>query len=127
MRLVVSALLLVFMTSVVSAFLFYGFVTGLVGTFISKTPKAITPLNLEAINVNATCITAYLRNMGYIDVTVTKAYVDKQLHSLAQPVHMAPSSLGTVYIIGTYEKGATYAVELVCSNGYSVAFDVAYD
>ena len=127
MRLVVSAILLFFMTSVASAFLFYGFVTGLIGTFIVNPPKTFTPLHLESASVNTTCITASVRNVGSVDVTITEAYVDKQPHSLTQTVHIASDSLGTVYITGAYEKGATYAVELVCSNGYSVAFDVAYD
>ena len=127
MRLVVSALLMVFMTSVASAFLFYGFVTGLIGTFMGNTPKTFTPLHLESTSVNTTCITAYVRNMGSVDVAITEAYVDEQLHSLIQTVHITPGSLGTVYITGTYERGTTYAVKLVCSNGYSMAFDAAYD
>ncbi|KPV63946.1 MAG: hypothetical protein AOA66_0525 [Candidatus Bathyarchaeota archaeon BA2] len=80
---------------------------------MSNTPKALTPLNLEETSVNTTCITAYVRNMGSVDITITKAYVDKQLHSLTQTVHITPNSLGTVYITGTYEKEATYTVKLV--------------
>ena len=127
MRLVVSALLMVFMTSVASAFLFYGFVTGLIGTFMGNTPKAFTPLHLESANVNTTCITAYVRNLGSVDVTFTNAYVDKQLHGLTQNVQITPGSLGTVYITGTYRKGTTYAVKLVCDNGYSITFDATYE
>ena len=127
MRLAVSALLMFFMTSVASAFLFYGFITGLIGTFMSNTPKTFTPLHLESARVNTTCIAAYVRNMGSVDVTITEAYVDKQFHSLTQTIHITPNSLGTVYITGTYEKGTTYAVKLVCSNGYSISFKAAYD
>lgn len=127
MRLAVSALLMFFMTSVASAFLFYGFVTGLIGSFMDNTPKAFTPLHLESANVNTTCITARIRNLGSADATVTKAYVDKQPHSLTQNVQMTPGSSGTVYITGIYRKGATYAVELVCDNGYSITFDATYE
>ena len=127
MRLAVSALLLVFMTSIASAFLFYGFVTGLIGTFMGNTPKAFTPLYLESANVNTTCITACIRNLGSVDVAVTKAYVDKQPRSLTQNVQITPGSLGTVYITGTYRKGTTYAVKLVCDNGYSITFDATYE
>ena len=126
MRLAVSALLLVFTTSIASAFLFYGFVTGLIGTFMGNTPKAFTPLYLESANVNATCITACIRNLGSVDLTVAKAYVDKQSHSLTQNVQITPGSLGTVYITGTYRKGTTYAVKLVCDNDYSITFDATY-
>ena len=129
MRVAVSALMLTFLVSVSAGALLYTYVTGLIGSIITNIPSVHTePLVLTSVYINNTCITANIRNTGKVNtLTITYAFIDRVPYTLSKKVEVQPDSNATVYITGKYNKGNTYAVKLVCSNGYAITFYVTYE
>ncbi|MFQ5822191.1 MAG: hypothetical protein ACE5I5_19595, partial [Candidatus Heimdallarchaeota archaeon] len=124
MRVTVSALMLTFLVSISAGALLYTFVTGLIGSVITNIPSVNSePLTLNSAYINNTHITANIRNTGNVNtLTITYAFIDGAPYTLSENVEVPPDSTATVYIIGKYNKGNTYAVRLVCSNGYAITF-----
>ncbi len=129
MRVAVSALMLTFLVSISAGALLYTYVTGLIGSIITNIPSVNSePLVLNSAYINNTGITANIRNTGNVNTfTITYAFIDGALYTLSENVEVPPDSIATVYIIGIYNKGNTYAVKLVCSNGYAITFYVTYE
>ncbi len=129
MRVAVSALMLTFLVSISAGALLYTYVTGLIGSIITNIPSVNSePLVLNSAYINNTRITANIRNTGNVNTfTITYAFIDGALYTLSENVEVPPDSTATVYIIGKYNKGNTYAVKLVCSNGYAITFYVTYE
>ena len=129
MRVAVSAMLLTFLTAISAGVLLYTYVTGLVGSIITNIPN-VPPeqLVLNSVYINNTCITATVKNTGSADtLTITYAYVDGVPYTLTPSVQVPPSSTATVHITGTYTRGNTYTIKLVCTNGYTITFNVTYE
>jgi hypothetical protein len=129
MRVTVSALMLTFLVSISAGALLYTFVTGLIGSIITNIPSVNSePLTLNSAYINNTHITANIRNTGNVNtLTITYAFIDETPYTLSERVEVPPDSTATVYIAGKYNKGNTYAVRLVCSNGYTITFYVTYE
>jgi len=104
-------------------------VTGLIGSIITNIPSVHTePLVLNSACINNTCITANIRNTGNVNpFTITYAFIDGAPYTLSKSVEVPPDSTVIVYITGKYNKGNTYAVKLVCSDGYAITFYVTYE
>lgn len=129
MRVAVSAMLLTFLTAISAGALLYTYVTGLIGTIITNVPN-VPPeqLVLNSVYINNTCITATVENTDSTDaLTITYAYVDEVPYTLTPSVQVSPGSTATVHITGTYTRGNTYTVKLVCTNGYTITFSVTYE
>lgn len=129
MRVAVSALMLTFLVTISAGALLYTYVTKLIGSIITNIPSVHSePLVLDSAYINSTCITANVRNTGRVNtLTITYAFIDGTSYPLSENVEVPPSSASTVYITGIFNKGNTYAVKLVCSNGYAITFYVAYE
>lgn len=129
MRVAVSAMLLTFLTAISAGALLYTYVTGLIGNIIANIPN-VPPeqLVLNSVYVNDTCITATVKNTGNAEVlTITYAYVDEVPYTLTPSVQVPPSSTATIHITGAYTRGNTYTIKLVCTNGYTIIFNVTYE
>jgi len=120
--------MLTFLVTISAGALLYTYVTGLIGSIITNIPSVYSePLVLDSAYINSTCITANVRNTGSVNtLIITYAFVDGASYSLSESVEVSPKSTSTVYIIGIFNKGNTYAVRLVCSNGYAITFYVTY-
>jgi hypothetical protein len=129
MRVAVSALMLTFLVSISAGAILYTYVTGLIGTIITNIPNVHTePLVLNSAYINDTCITADIRNTGNVNTfTITYTFIDGVSYTLSENIEVPPDSTATVYIAGKFSKGNTYAVKLVCSNGYAITFYVTYE
>jgi len=123
--LVLATLLLVIVTLVAGVF----FYTNVMGSMTSMTNNINTQMSLlmlEGSKINATCITAFLRNTGQYSVDIVNAYVNSQIAVLAQTVKLTASSLGVAYIGGTYTKGSSYTVKLASIFGTLITFELTY-
>ncbi len=129
MRVAVSALMLTFLVSISAGAILYTYVTGLIGTIITNIPNVQTkPLILNSAYINNTCITADVRNTGNVNTfTITYAFIDEVSYTLSENIEVPPDSIATVCILGKFSKGNTYAIKLVCSNGYAITFYVTYE
>lgn len=123
--LVLASLLLVIVT-VAAGVLFYNTVMGSVSSMTNNFNTQMSLLLLEGSKINATCITAFLRNTGQFSVDVVNAYVNNEVALLAQAIKLASKALGTAYVEGTYTEGSTYSVKLATVFGVAVTFDVKY-
>jgi len=125
MRLAVAGLLLILATGVTVTYVLYPWVTSLFERMkYSFTDQA---LFVDSKDINATHITATLRNVGNKDVTLTKAYIDDRVYIFTQDVVIPTNSIGTVYLLGVYTPGKEYNVELVATSGYFVKFNIKYE
>lgn len=118
------AVLLLMILAVAGGVVIYTYTMGYLGSLGgSSTPGA---LSLDAKSCNTTHITAYVRNVGSVDVNVSRAYVNNAPGTLYQnqDVRITVGSVGTVIINGTYTVGATYQVKLVCDDNTQLSFSV---
>lgn len=121
-------MLLTFLTAMSAGAILYTYVTGLIGNLITNIPN-VPPeqLALNSVYINNTCITATVKNTGTADaLTINYAYIDGVPHTLTPSVQVPPDSTATVHITRTYTRGNTYAIKLVCTNGYTITFNVTY-
>ena len=127
MRVAVSAMLLTFFTAITAGALLYTYVAGLIGSIIANIPN-VPPeqLILNSVYINNTCITATVKNTGSA-LTITYVYVDGVPYALTPTVQVPPGSTATIHITGTYTRGNTYIIKLVCTNGYTITFNVTYE
>jgi len=121
--LVLGTLLLIVITLVAGIF-FYNTVVGNVFSMTNNFNTQMSLLMLESTYVNATHITAFIRNTGQYVVEVLNAYVNSQIAVLVQTVKVAAASLGIAYIKGDYFKGTTYSVKLAGMFGTLITFQV---
>lgn len=123
--LVLGSLLLVIVTLVVGL-MFYNTIMGSVSSMTNNFNTQMGLLLVESSNINATCITAFIRNTGQSTVAILNAYVNSEIALLAQTVNIAASSLGTTLIMGDYAKGTTYSVKLAGMFGTLITFQIKY-
>jgi predicted PurR-regulated permease PerM len=123
--LVLASLLLVVVT-VVAGVLFFNVIMGSVSSMTNNLNTQMSLLLLESSRVNATHITAFLRNTGQYSVEILNAYVNSEIALLVQSVKIAASALGTTYIRGDYSRGTSYSVKLAGMFGTLVTFQVTF-
>jgi FlaG/FlaF family flagellin (archaellin) len=124
--LVLGTLMLVIVT-MVAGILFYGFVMGSMSNATNNFNTQLSLLLLDTCKINATCITAFIRNTGQHSVEILNAYVNSEIAILPQIVKIAASSLATTYIKRSYTKGVTYTVKLAGMFGTLITFQVTYN
>lgn len=123
--LVLASLLLVIVT-IAAGVLFYNNIMGSVSSMTTNINTQMSLLLLESSSVNATHITAFLRNTGQFSVEILNAYINDEIAILSQTVKIAASSLATTYIKGVYTKGATYSVKLAGMFGALITFQAKF-
>jgi len=123
--LVLATLLLVVVT-LVAGVLFYNTIMGSVSSMTNNVNTQMSLLLLENYSINATHITAFIRNTGQFGVEILNAYVNNEVALLAQTVKIAASSLETTYIQGSYSQGATYSVKLAGVVGTLITFQITF-
>jgi len=121
-------MLLTFLTAITAGALLYTYVTGLIGSVITNIPNVPSEqLVLNSVYINNTCITATVKNTGSAEaLTINYVYVNEVPYALTPSVQVLSSSTATIRITGTYTRGNTYTIKLVCTNGYTVTFDITY-
>lgn len=123
--LVLATLLLVIVT-LVAGVVFYNTIMGSVTSMTNNVNTQMSLLLLENSSINATQITAFLRNTGQFTVEIVNAYVNSEVAILAQTVKIAASSLGSTFIKGDYSKGTTYSVKLAGMYGTLITFQLTF-
>jgi FlaG/FlaF family flagellin (archaellin) len=123
--LVLATLLLVAVT-LVAGLLFYSTIMGSVSSMTQNFNTQMSLILLEASNINATHITAFIRNTSQYTVEILNAYVNSEIAVLAQAVKIAASSLGVAYVKSEFTRGATYSVKLAGMFGTLITFQVTY-
>jgi predicted PurR-regulated permease PerM len=123
--LVLASLLLVIVT-LVAGVLFFNTIMGSVNSMTNNFNTQMSLLLVESTNINATHITAFLRNTGQFSVEIQNAYVNDEIAMLSQTVKIGATSLGTAYIQGFFSAGSSYAVKLASIFGTLITFNVNY-
>jgi len=122
----VLATLLIVIVTIVAGILFYNTIMGSVSSMTNNLNTQMALLLLEGSGINATHITAFIRNTGQYSVEVLNAYVNSQVALLAQTVKIASSALGTTYVKGEFSRGTTYSVQLAGMFGTLITFQITY-
>jgi len=122
---VLATLLLVIVT-LAAGVLFYNTIMGSVTSMTNSFNTQMNRLMLETSNINATHITAFIRNNSQYSVEILNAYVDSQIALLVQTVKIAASALGITQIKGDYSEGETYSVKLAGMYGTLITFQIRY-
>lgn len=125
MRLTVAVLLLSFISVVGAGFAFYPYIMGLITRMKTTFPSDILFQNAPP-EINNTCITIHVRNIGNTCITVTRIYINNQ-PCLSENVEIPAKTAKTLYLNGTYWRGVTYTVRLEYSGGRYTTFEVTYD
>ena len=122
----VLATLLIVLVTIVAGLLFYNTIMGFVTSMTNNVNTQMALLLIEGSGINATHITAFIRNTGQFTVEVLNAYVNSQVALLAQTVKIASSALGVTYVKGEFSKGTTYSVKLAGMFGTLITFQITY-
>jgi Flp pilus assembly protein TadG len=122
----VLATLLLVVVTIVAGILFYNTIMGSVTSMTNNVNTQMALLLIEGSGINATHITAFIRNTGQFTVEVLNAYVNSQIAVLAQTVKIASSALGVTYVKGEFSKGTTYSVQLAGMFGTLTTFQITY-
>ena len=122
----VFATLLIVVVTIVAGLLFYNTIMGSVSKMTNNVNTQMALLLVEGSGINATHITAFIRNTGQYSVEVLNAYVNSQVALLAQTVKIASSALGTTYVKGEFSRGTTYSVQLAGMFGTLITFQITY-
>jgi hypothetical protein len=122
----VFAVMLLTILTVAAGIMFYNYVTSCVDSMKTNLATQLSLLLLESANINSTCITAYVRNAGSMEVSITDAYVNNQPATLSQTVYVPPASLETAHVLGAYMQGMTYTVKLTSVLGTLLTFKVTF-
>ena len=96
----VLGVLLIILVTVTMGVFFYSFVSGLVDNMEVNLNTQLSLLFIETVNINTTCITAYIRNTGSAVVNVIYAYVNSIPIALTRLVELAPSVVEPISIYG---------------------------
>lgn len=123
--LVLGTAMLVIVTLIAGLF-FYNYVMGSVQVMTNNFNTQMSLLMLESVNINATHITAFIRNTGSVVVEILNAYVNNEIALLVQQVKIAAASIAPAYISGTYTKGSTYNIKLAGLFGTLLTFQVTF-
>jgi len=122
---VVSVLLLIMIT-IIFAIVLYSFVMGGLENIMSKSSTQPFSLSIDGAAINDTCITVYIGNSWDKDVTVDRIYVNKEpryfLYLNNEEAVIPKNSVGTVYLMGSYAKGATYEIKVVLTSGHTLFY-----
>ena len=122
----VLATLLIVLVTIVAGILFYNTIMGSVTSMTNNVNTQMALLLIEGSGINATHITAFIRNTGQFTVEILNAYVNSQVALLAQTVKIASSALGVTYVKGEFSKGTTYSVQLAGMFGTLTTFQITY-
>ncbi len=122
----VLATLLIVLVTIVAGILFYNTIMGSVTSMTNNVNTQLALLLVEGSGINATHITAFIRNTGQFTVEVLNAYVNSQIALLAQTVKIASSALGVSYVKGEFSRGTTYSVQLAGMFGTLTTFQITY-
>jgi len=122
----VLAVLLMVMVTAASGIMLYNYVMAHVESMKTNLSIQLSLLLLESANINATHITAFVRNTGSNVVSIINAYVNNVPVLLSQGIQIAPASLGVAHVSGAYTKGITYTVKLASVLGTLLTFKVTF-
>ena len=123
----VIATLLLILVAVASGLVLYSYVMGYLGSMTKGGSSMQGILSLDSATATVpSSITAYVRNVGSVAITINQAYVDgtnatsvtKPSIDLGavKPVSIVPSS--------SLVAGTSYSVKLVATDGTSLVFNV---
>jgi hypothetical protein len=83
-------------------------------------------LLLNSFSINSTHIVALLKNTGSALIEITSAYVNGIVIAIANLVKIAPNTIGSVILRGTFLPGNTYGVKLANIFNAEVTFQASY-
>lgn len=58
------------------------------------------------------------RNVGSLDINITRIMVNDAEYPLSNPIHVAPYSTQPIYVYGSFKSGAVYQLKIQYSTGY---------
>jgi len=120
----VIATLLLILVAVASGLVLYSYVMGYLGSMTKGGSSMQGVLSLDSSSATTTSITAYVRNVGSVAVTIDRAYVDGT-NSTLTAVSINPGAVGQVDVTGlSLSVGTSYSVKLVAIDGTSLVFNV---
>ena len=114
---------LIIVVTVASGLVYLSYVSGMIDNMRTNVNTQLNLLLIEVVNINTTCITAYLRNTGCACCNIVTAYVNSIPAVLSQMVSLSPTNMEPINIYGNYFSGTTYQVKLISTLGMLVTFD----
>lgn len=121
----ILGVLLLVLTTVTFGVFYYSYTAGLIGSMENNFSTQMSALLVEVVNINTTCITAYIKNTGIAITGIINAYVNSIPAVLSEIVELLPSNISPVTIFGNYDFGSTYHVKLASSLGTLITFDAS--
>ena len=123
------ATLLLMVLAVAAGVVIYAYTMGYLGGFGS--PNTMGSMSLDTASMtagSAPVVTAYLRNIGKVDLTPTTAYVDGAQIADADldATTIVQNEVGVVTITSNVAvtAGTTHNIKIICEDNTQISFDV---
>jgi len=122
----VIATLLLILVAVASGLVLYSYVMGYLGSMTKGGSSMQGVLSLDSATATTSSITAYVRNVGSVSITINRAYIDGTNATSVTAASIAPGAVGQVNIApsSSLVVGTSYSVKLVAIDGTSLVFNV---
>jgi len=123
----VIATLLLILIAVASGLVLYSYVMGYLGSMTKGGSSMQGILSLDSATATApSSITAYVRNVGSVAITINQAYIDGTNATSVTKPSIDPGAVKPVSIVpsSSLVAGTSYSVKLVASDGTSLVFNV---
>ena len=102
--------------------IYFGYVKTNLDFAASAFNNQMVSLLLKSFMINATHIVACLQNTGSAFIELTNAYVNGLITTLTSIVKIAPLTIGTAIMQGSFQAGNTYSVKLANVFNTEVSF-----
>jgi hypothetical protein len=120
------ATLLLMVLAVSAGVVIYAYTMGYMGGFGGTDTLGAMSLDEATMDQSAGTITAYVRNIGRTDLTVTTAYLDDVPATITSTT-ITEGSVGTISIphsAAVSDIGNTFEVKLICEDNTQLSFSV---
>ncbi len=126
----VIASLILMLLAVAAGVVVYGYVMGWIGG-TTQNPQRTGQVQYDTIHADASKgrVTAYIRNVGGVDLLVSKIYVDgvEKANATAIPsagVTLSVQAVALINVTNTMTKNYFYELTVVCKDGTSISQSV---
>jgi FlaG/FlaF family flagellin (archaellin) len=124
----VIASLILMLLAVAAGVVVYAYVMGWIGS-AQQNPTSTGKMQIDSITASTTTITAYVRNVGGVDLVLNRTYVNGNFVANGTDITATTGNLpvqatGKLLLTYTMEKNKFYDVSIVCIDGTTLATSV---
>jgi len=122
----IVAVAILVLIAVVAGVLLWTWLSGFVSAATAQQPALGERIKIEAVSASTGSVTAYVRNVGGAQVSISRIYVLSAAGTIVgfgtSTATINPGEVGTVSVSVSLSRGTTYTVKVVTKNGVEATY-----